>query len=83
MIAENIKIQPGYRFTLRHDVDRYPDFVARQGNTGTVTAVQADGLIVARMDNHIEGAEQWDNELWWNDDGSGFLDDTVPLVAGK
>jgi hypothetical protein len=47
--------------------------------TGTVTNVQNDGLVAAKMDEPIKGAESWDNELWW-DDGR-FLDDTVPLAS--
>lgn len=71
----------GYRFMLRHDVDRFPDFVARQGMTGTVTEIQSDGSIGAKIDRQICGAEQWDNELWWYEGPSEFLEDTTPLTT--
>lgn len=73
-------IQPGYQFTLRRDVDRFPDFVARKGMTGTVVSVLQDGTIAARMDQHLDGAEEWDNEIWWQPDRhEEFLADTAPL----
>ena len=74
------QIQPGYRFVLRHDVDRFPHFIARKGATGTVTDVERDGTIVALMDQHIDGAEEWENRVWWESD---FLTDTSPLDAAS
>ena len=70
-----IHVRPGYRFTLRRDVDRFPDFLVRKGATGTVIST-ANGTIVALMDHIIQGAEQWDNQLFWKRD---FFDDTLPL----
>ena len=51
--------------------------------TGTVTNVQDDGLIAAKMDEHIRGAERWDNELWWDNGSAVFLDDTVPVALNS
>src|ERR1700679_4009784 len=45
-------IAVGYRFALFHQVDRFPDFVAACGLTGTVTTVD-DGGVWARMDQPI------------------------------
>jgi hypothetical protein len=77
--AKKPKVQPGYRFTLRHDVDRFPDFIARQGMTGIVIEIRDDGFISAKIDQPIDGAEGWDNELWWYDGLPEFHDDTIPL----
>jgi hypothetical protein len=74
----HVQIRPGYRFTLRHDVDRFPDFLVRKGTTGTVTEVRNDGTVIALMDQRIEGAEPWDNHVWWESD---FLDDTLKLFG--
>jgi len=71
----HVQIQPGYRFRLRRDIDRFPDFIVRKGATGTVTRAR-NGAVFALMDQHIHGAEEWDNHVWWD---SGFLDDTLPL----
>ncbi len=68
-------MREGYRFRLVRVVDRSPDFVAPAGLTGTVTVV-ASG-IWAKMDQHIPGAEHWDNELHWGLRGE-FLFDTEP-----
>lgn len=78
-VNNSVDIPVGYRFALRRDVDRFPNFVAKQGMTGTVTVAHEDGLITAKMDNHIPGAEEWRNELWWDHGSAAFLDDTVPL----
>jgi hypothetical protein len=71
-----VQIQLGYRFVLRHDVDRFPDFIASEGTTGTVTDVESDGTIIVLMDQHIDGAEKWDNHVWWENE---FLNDTLPF----
>lgn len=70
------QIGVGYRFALRHDVDRFPDFVAKQGFTGTVTHIESNGMICARIDQPINGADEWGNEIWWHDGASEFGLDT-------
>jgi hypothetical protein len=69
-------IAPGYRFKLLRDVDRFPNFRAQAGLTGTVT-FNDDSGIRARMDDHILGAEHWDNQIHW-DTAHDFAWDTVP-----
>lgn len=62
----------GDRIRLRHDVDRYPHFVAKEGAYGTVTEVEFDsndwGNISAKMDDHLDSCEEWDNSICWNSD---------------
>ena len=70
-----IHVRPGYRFRLRRDVDRFPDFLVRKGATGTVISARS-GAVVALMDDVIQGAEEWENHVIWERD---FLDDTLPL----
>jgi hypothetical protein len=60
---ESGKVTVGNRFRLTRDVDRFPDFMARAGLTGTVTITK--GGVWAKMDQHIPGAEEWDNQLYW------------------
>jgi len=57
----------GTRVRLRHDVDRYPHFRARAGMTGTVVTVGPDPVVV-RMDEYLEGCEEWDNAILWSND---------------
>jgi hypothetical protein len=71
----HVHIRPGYRFMLRRDVDRFPDFLVRKGATGTVVRAR-NGAVIALMDQIIQGAEEWDNHVFWERD---FLDDTLPL----
>jgi hypothetical protein len=57
-------VKVGDRFRLIRPVDRFPDFVARMGATGTVLAVEGD--LWAQMDEPIDGAETWDHQIYWN-----------------
>ena len=68
-------IKEGDRFKLVREVVRFPDFIARPGLTGTVTAVS--GGIRGRIDEPVRGAEAWDNELHW-DSLVEFVADTEP-----
>jgi len=80
-IANNVTTQqhdvvPGYRFKLFHEVDRFPAFLAPAGLTGTVVVVDESG-IWAQMDQPIVAAENWANQLHW-DEPLAFTADTVP-----
>ena len=61
---ESGKVTVGNRFRLTRDVDRFPDFIARAGLTGTVTITK--GGVWAKMDQHIPGAKEWDNQICWD-----------------
>lgn len=54
----------GERVELTRDVERYPHFIAPEGARGTVVHVSPEQFSV-RMDEPIEGAEEWDNEVCW------------------
>lgn len=54
----------GTRVRLTRDVERYPHFIAEAGETGTVT--QNDEMFNVRLDSHLPGAEEWDNEVQWS-----------------
>jgi hypothetical protein len=69
-------IAVGYRFTLFRQVDRLPDFLAPAALKGVVTAVDDSG-VWGQMDQHIAGAEQWDNQIHWQTPGE-FAADTFP-----
>jgi len=72
----------GTRVRLRCDVDRYPDFVARAGATGTVVLNDAY-LLAVRMDAPIRGAEEWDNQVeWrWAEDDAEVVAEDVEILA--
>lgn len=63
----------GRRVVLRYDVDRYPDFIAPSGGTGTVVYADMEEIRV-RMDQHMAGAEQWDNEVHWSENNDTYND---------
>lgn len=80
-IANNVTTQEsdvavGYRFWLFRQVERFPDFLAAPGLAGVVTAVDESG-VWARMDQHIPGAEHWDNHIHWKTE-EAFARDTLP-----
>lgn len=70
------------RIALARDVERFPHFTAPAGSTGTITEVLPDRFTV-KMDDHIPGCEEWDNEIVWEGEGSALTDefnaDTVEL----
>lgn len=73
------QLTPGDRVRLRHDVDRYPHFLAAGGSLGTVTSADQD-VVCVRMDDFIAGAEDWDNEIVWSlRDGDDVLRDVEVL----
>lgn len=69
----------GARVRLRDDVERYPHFVADAGMAGTVTTSDRD-VVTVRMDDALQGAEEWDNEIVWSvDDGDNPMRDLLLL----
>ncbi len=71
------------RMILTKDVERFPDFIAYKGMTGTFIGHRM-GVSMLKMDAHLNGAENWDNCILWNEDSdySRFIeDDTEPLFT--
>jgi hypothetical protein len=60
----------GTRVRLTRNVERYPHFVAERGRAGVVVEATRDTVSV-RMDEHLPGAESWDNEVCWYAFGTG------------
>lgn len=57
-------MEPGSRVRLKRDVERYPHFVAPEGLTGTVVECEEE-IVSVRLDEPVEGAEEWDNQVHW------------------
>jgi hypothetical protein len=81
MKMNNKIIEAGQRVISKCDVDRYPHFVIPEGSKGTVTS-REDHLILVKMDDPIEGMEDWNNELQITDDnfvysGSKTIDEEL------
>lgn len=55
----------GDRVKLIRPVDRFPFFGVDEGATGTVSIVEPNCFAV-RMDETIDGAEEWDNAIVWD-----------------
>ena len=57
----------GARVRLKHDVDRYPHFIAPKGAEGIVVNHDPHdpALVAVRLDEKVEGAEEWENEVHW------------------
>jgi hypothetical protein len=58
------KLPKGTRVRLVGPVERFPHFVADEGLTGVVVRNNNDSFSV-RMDQPIDGAEEWDNCIEW------------------
>lgn len=69
---------PGTRVRLARDVDRYPHFIAAAGSVGTVVDIGDANIFAVRIDEHLPGAEEWENEVHWildaGDDPSGDVE---------
>lgn len=64
-------------------VDRLPDFRVEPGMVGTITEIRHD-FISVKMDDHVDGAEPWDNCVQFtNDDvmGNGFATASDHLLS--
>ena len=70
----------GDRVKLLQNVDRFPDFLADEGMTGTVDTVEIDGSLAVKMDAAIAGCEEWDNCICWYDDQRADISGDLALV---
>lgn len=64
-------VEVGQRYELVEVVDRYPHFQVPPGRRGTISDI-SDGTISLRMDEHIYGCEEWDNEIVFSVDGDSL-----------
>lgn len=69
----------GLRVELVRDVDRYPDFQVAKGAQGTIVYADPD-FIRVRMDETIEGADPWDNEVHWFEDSVEDFEKDVRIL---
>ena len=70
------------RVRLTVDVERFPYFIAKKGMTGTVTQhdIGKHGSIYVKLDEPLEGCEEWNNELVWQDgEREHFLQQTESI----
>lgn len=73
----------GQRWHLTGDVERGPHFIARAGMRGTITEATRD-LVRLKLDDHLPGAEEWDNEVCWAlEDCLGVGEDLDARVAAS
>ncbi len=59
-----VAITENDRVRLTRNVERFPHFIARAGMVGTVTEATEE-IVCIKMDEHLDGAEEWDNEVVW------------------
>ena len=55
----------GARVRFLRNVERFPHFVVKAGETGVV-ANNCGGCYAVRLDRHEPGADGWGNEVLWN-----------------
>jgi hypothetical protein len=73
------KFKIGTRVELKRDVDRWPSFgIVKKGKKGTVVANTRNEIYV-KMDDYIDGAEEWNNcIIWYIDDfNEGMLGNEI------
>lgn len=69
----------GTRVRMRRDIDRYPHFMVAAGETGTVVTSD-DQSFGVKMDQHIVGCEEWENEVIWQEWEFDEICDDVEIV---
>jgi hypothetical protein len=72
----------GQRVRFVRDVDRFPHFIARKGETGVYLGHRMS-VDAVKLDEPKQGAEEWDNDVLWNDDNQdGFVwEDIEPVIS--
>ena len=70
----------GTRVRLTHSVDRFPHFIAPQGAQGTLV-ISEPAVVAVRLDEHLDGAEEWDNEVCWYPSNGDFPADDMEAIA--
>jgi len=73
-------IREGDQVVLARTVERYPHFLAPAGLTGEVVIAELE-LISVRMDEHLPGAEAWENEIEWGEGLVDQADEDLEVVA--
>lgn len=74
-------LRDGDRVELANYVDRFPFFQVAPGATGTVTEA-SENLVTIKMDEFIDGCEEWDNEVIFNlPDDHEELSESVRVIA--
>ena len=67
----NYDIRPGLRVRNHRCLARWPDFSLEPGHIGTIVRADPE-MIAVRMDVHMPGAEQWNNEFQLTPDDLNF-----------
>lgn len=70
----------GTRVRLTRAVDRYPHFIAPKGAVGTLT-VSGPSVVAVKLDEHLDGAGEWDNEVRWYPESGDFPAEDMEVVA--
>jgi len=69
----------GLRVQCVSSIDRYPHFLAHGPLTGTV--VDHGDMFVVKVDQYIEGCEEWENEVSYCDLVEHFWDEWAPITT--
>lgn len=79
MATNLVQPQEGMYVQNRQPINRFPHFLIDEvGKTGTVVEVSKN-LIGVKMDDYIEGCEQWDNVIQLLDNDFGDYGNGVVL----
>ena len=78
------RIATGDRVRLTGDVERYPHFIAKKGMTGIVLDTDASDYpeaIAVKLDQHLDGCEEWDNTLLWQEEEREYFTKQVEKIS--
>jgi hypothetical protein len=77
------RIATGDKVRLTVDVERFPHFIARKGLTGVVLDVNQNewpDTIAVKLDEPLQGCEEWDNTLLWHEEEREYFPQQVERI---
>jgi hypothetical protein len=67
-------LEIGTRVRLKHNVDRFPHFLAPAGSVGTVLELDEVGGVWIEMEQRIPGCKEWNNAIVWESPNEALQD---------
>ena len=86
-VAELLRLRPGDPVRLLRGAGRYPHFILGAGATGVISSNELEpdlhwGTLWVRIDEHVPGAEEWDNRVSFSIDFYGSLEAIAECLEG-
>ncbi|MFA5489463.1 MAG: hypothetical protein WC284_09620 [Candidimonas sp.] len=78
---DQVKVGRRVKFVNSKDIDVHAGVYVEPGMTGTIVNVEPGNLIAVKMDDIIDGLEEWDNEVHWYNDSYPGMDEFEAFLS--